>query len=68
MWILPENVERLFFALRKNFEKEKSNIDFFSKKYSLRFIDSARFMNVSLDPPAIFRQSLRQKAWILHEM
>ena len=38
-----------FFLLRKRFKKEKYNSKSFSKSYSLRFIDSTRFMNASLD-------------------
>ena len=45
-----ENTKSLiFFFCKERFEKEKSNVEFFYKNYSLRLIDSARFMNNSLD-------------------
>ena len=37
------------FSLRKKYEKENSNGESYNKSYSLRLIDSARFMNASLD-------------------
>ena len=42
-----------FFLANKKFGNEKSNGGIFNKSYSLRFIDSARFMNASLDSLAI---------------
>ena len=42
-------LKKFFFLLRKRFKKEKYNSKSFSKSYSLRFIDSTRFMNASLD-------------------
>ena len=38
-----------FFLVRKSFIKLKPDGETFNKNYSLRFIDSARLMNDSLD-------------------
>ena len=62
--MLLETLKVFSFLFRERFKKEEYSGKTFTKDYLLRFLDSARFMNTSLDTlvntlsPKIYKKSV----------